>query len=200
VNDLVASFRASRGLLFLGLIAANAVTAGEVRVARPKYSPAERLAPARLRAVHEDEIRIQLDPYGRSFRGVTTHILATELDERALRRALREEHAYVSHDWMCDPTGYRFELLSGAGTSVVMGDEVPLSPGARIAAQFPVPCKVRLIEGGRLVTERKGDRLDVAVNGPGVYRVEAWLTLDGEDRGWIYANPIYVRTAVPAQR
>ena len=101
---------------------------------------------------------------------------------------------------MCDPTGFRFELLSGAGTSVVMGDEVPLSPEARIAARFPVPCKIRLIEGGRLVTERTGDRLDVAVNGPGVYRVEAWLTLDGEDRGWIYANPNYVRTAVPTQR
>jgi hypothetical protein len=144
--------------------------------------------------------RVDLDPYGRSFRGVSTHILAPKLSEPALRRALGEGHAYVSHDWMCDPTGFRFEWLSGASTSVVMGDEVPLSPGARIAAWFPVPCKIRLIEGGRLVTEQTGDRLDVAVNEPGVYRIETWLTLDGEDRGWIYANPIYVRTAVPARR
>ena len=91
-------------------------------------------------------------------------------------------------------------MLSGAGTSVVMGDEAPLSPGARLAARFPVPCKIRLLEGGRLVTQQTGDRLDVAVNEPGVYRVEAWLTLDGEDRGWIYANPIYVRAAVPGRR
>ena len=27
----------------------------------------------------------------------------------------------------------------------------------------------------------------------GVYRVEGWLKLDGEDRPWIYSNPIYVR-------
>jgi hypothetical protein len=79
----------------------------------------------------------------------------------------------------------------------MMGDEAPLSPGARIEARFPVPCKIRLMEGGRLVDEQSGDRLAVAVDGPGVYRVEARLTLDGEDRGWIYANPIYVRAAVP---
>jgi hypothetical protein len=130
---------------------------------------------------------------------VSTHILAPELSEPAIRRALREGHAYVSHDWMCDPTGFRSELITGTGKPALMGDEVPLSPGARIEAQFPVPCKIRLIEGGRLVAERAGDRLDVAVNEPGVYRVEAWLTLDGEDRGWIYANPIYVRAAVLAR-
>ena len=31
---------------------------------------------------------------------------------------------------------------------------------------------------------------------PGVYRVEGWLTLGGEDRGWIYSNPIYVRRTI----
>jgi len=35
--------------------------------------------------------------------------------------------------------------------------------------------------------------MDHVIMGPGVYRVEGWLTLDGEERGWIYANPIYVR-------
>jgi hypothetical protein len=42
--------------------------------------------------------RVDLDPYGRSFRGVSTHIFATDFNEPALRRALREGHAYVSHD------------------------------------------------------------------------------------------------------
>ena len=100
--------------------------------------------------------KVDLDPYSRAFRNVSTHILATELDEPAIRRALREGHAYVSHDWMCDPTGFRFELVSATGKSVIMGDEVPLSPGARIVAQFPVPCKIRLMEGGRVVNERTG--------------------------------------------
>ncbi len=56
--------------------------------------------------------RLDLDPYSRSFRNVSTHILASELSEPALREALRAGRAYVSHDWMCDPTGFRFELTS----------------------------------------------------------------------------------------
>jgi hypothetical protein len=143
--------------------------------------------------------KVDLDPYSRSFRNVSTHILAPELSESAIRRALREGHAYVSHDWMCDPAGFRYELTSGTGKPALMGDEVSLSPGARIEAQIPVSCKIRLIEGGRFVMEKLGDRLDLAVTEPGVYRVEAWLSLDGEDRGWIYSNPIYVRAAAPVQ-
>ena len=52
--------------------------------------------------------RLDIDPYHRSFRNQSTHILAQSLDEPAARGALREGHAYVSHDWMCDPTGSRF--------------------------------------------------------------------------------------------
>ena len=62
--------------------------------------------------------RLDLDPYRRSFRNVSTHILARTLDEPALRSALRAGHAYVSHDWMCDPTGSRLELISAATTGI----------------------------------------------------------------------------------
>jgi len=34
---------------------------------------------------------------------------------------------------------------------------------------------------------------EYTVENPGVYRLEGWLKIDGEDRPWIYANPIYVR-------
>lgn len=143
-----------------------------------------------------DELaRVDLDPYRRSFLDVSTHVLAPALDEPSVRKALREGHAYVSHDWMCDPTGFHVELTSAASPPAILGDEVSLTPGSRIKARSPVPCKFRLMEGGRPVTETTGDRLDVAIDKPGVYRVEAWLTVDGEDRGWVYANPIYVRPA-----
>jgi hypothetical protein len=139
--------------------------------------------------------RIDLDPYSRSFLNVSTHILAPELDEPSIRRALREGHAYVSHDWICDPTGFRFEALDGPVDSprALMGDEVKASPTLRLVAQTPVSCRIRLLRDGRPIEDRADDRLDVAVKEPGVYRIEAWLTLDGEERPWIYANPIYVR-------
>ena len=147
--------------------------------------------------------RIDLDPFSRSFRNVSTHIIAPELSEAAVRDALRAGHAYVSHDWMCDPSGFRFELVSfGEPEKVVstyterlanMGDERKLTKRMRLLAEFPVRCHIRLLEGGKLVAEQSGDRLRYDVSLPGVYRVEGWLESGGEERGWVYSNPIYIR-------
>jgi hypothetical protein len=49
------------------------------------------------------------------------------------------------------------------------------------------------MSGGRAIAERRGDRLEHDVAMPGVYRVEAWLEVGGEERPWIFTNPIYVR-------
>jgi len=46
--------------------------------------------------------RLDFDPYERSLRYVSTHILAHELSEPAIGEALRRGHAYVAHDWLCD--------------------------------------------------------------------------------------------------
>lgn len=136
-------------------------------------------------------VRVDLDPYYRSFRDVTTHILAPELTENAIRAALQQGHAYVSHDWMCDATGF-FLGLSAPDKSI-MGDETKFAAGQKLLAQFPVPCRIRLIQDGKAIADQESDHLEYAVAAPGVYRVEGWLKLDGEDRPWIYSNPIYVR-------
>jgi hypothetical protein len=136
-------------------------------------------------------VRADLDPYYRSFRDSTTHILATELTETAIRAALQQGRAFVSHDWMCDATGFSF-LLSPPARGI-MGDEVKFAQGQKLVARFPVPCHIRLLRDGKLVSDLESDRLEYAVEGPGVFRVEGWLKLDGEERPWIYSNPIYVR-------
>jgi hypothetical protein len=74
-----------------------------------------------------------------------------------------------------------------------MGDELRFSPGERLLARFPVPCHIRLLSGGKPVAEQSGDRLEHHIHNPGVYRVEGWLEVDGEERPWVYTNPIYVR-------
>ena len=137
--------------------------------------------------------RVDLDPYHRSFQNVSTHVFAPELTEPAVREALREGRAYVSHDWMCDPRGFRFGLVDPA---LLMGAEVAFKPGLELAASFPVACRIRLIRDGREVVAHTGDSLEHEVAEPGVYRVEGWLDLGGEERGWIYSNPVYVRAAL----
>ena len=138
--------------------------------------------------------RLDFDPYHRSFRNVSTHILAPKLEEAAVRDALRNGRAYVSHDWMCDPTGFRFELIGDKDERrAVMGDEVPFMTGTNLIARFPVSCHIRLLSGGRVIEEVTSDVLERAVTARGVYRVEGWLEVGGEDRGWVYSNPIYIR-------
>jgi hypothetical protein len=141
--------------------------------------------------------RLDFDPYFRSFRNSTTHILATEQSESAIRLALREGRAYVAHDWMCDPTGFTWTLVSGDERDrkqvATMGDEIEFAPGGKLVAEFPVPCRIRLFQSGSVIVDQDGDRLEFCPEVPGVYRVEGWLTLDGEERPWVYSNPIYLR-------
>ncbi|MFM7816667.1 MAG: histidinol phosphatase [Verrucomicrobiota bacterium] len=133
-------------------------------------------------------VRLDFDPYFRSFRNVSTHVLAPSLEEAALRRSLREGRAYVSHDWMCDPTGFQFETHGGW-----MGDEVAWHPGLELRARLPVPAQIRILRHGEEIASGHGTRFGVKAPGPGAYRVEAWLEIGGELRPWIYSNPIYLR-------
>jgi hypothetical protein len=135
--------------------------------------------------------RVDLDPYYRSFREVTTHILAPQLTEADIRAALQQGHVFVSHDWMCDATGFSF--LTSAPARGIMGDEIKFTPGQKLLARFPAVCRIRLLHNGKVLTDLESDQLEQAVASPGVYRVEGWLKLDGEERPWVYSNPIYVR-------
>jgi len=136
---------------------------------------------------------LDFDPYDRSFRYVTTHILSRRLEEQEVRDALSRGHCYVAHDWLCDPTGFYFVAQNDHGRTVgIMGDQVRPGGGLVLKAAFPAPCLIRVKLDGRVLGETKGDSLRIPVRGPGVYRIEAFLTIDGEQRPWIYSNPIYV--------
>jgi hypothetical protein len=141
--------------------------------------------------------RVDLDPYPVGLLSVCTHILAPELSEAALRAAIRGGRAYVSHDWMADPTGTRFELCRSGRPDdpplSLMGDERLFESGFSIRAVVPVPARLRLYRDGKLIAEQDGNSLARDVSEPGVYRLEAWLTLDSELRPWLYSNPIYLR-------
>lgn len=135
------------------------------------------------------------DPYAVAFRHVSTHILARELNEHDIRESLVAGRAYVSHDWLCDPTGFSFIAQNNLGV-FDMGDQVPLSGLAvgttRIHASLPIPAKLKLIHDGQVVAEANDATFTYTPKEPGSYRLEAWLTIDGEDRPWIFTNPIFV--------
>jgi hypothetical protein len=141
--------------------------------------------------------RVDIDPYRVAFRNVCTHVAASALDEPTLREAVRAGHVYVGHDWMGDPTGFRFEAFGGGPLPIAMqGDRLDW-PGTaegpiRLRAEVPIAGHIRLIEGGRVIATLDGDHIEHELTAAGTYRVECWLDLDGERRPWVYSNPIYV--------
>jgi acetyl esterase/lipase len=132
------------------------------------------------------------DPYEVSFLNLCTHILARELTEPEVRQALREGHVYVSHDWLCDPTGFAFGAVNNLGV-FPMGDTAVMTGNTRVVGLTPLPAKLKLIHNGAVVQEATGTNLTFVAKEPGPYRLEAWLTVDGEDRPWIYSNPVFLR-------
>ena len=139
--------------------------------------------------------KLDFDPFYRSFRNSSTHVLASKLEESAIRSALKAGHVFVAHDWMCDATGFRFEAIDANGKlSAKMGDQVKLSDGLKLTARLPLPAYIRLLRQGQEVANSEGKaEFEYAVKESGAYRLEAWLKLDGEQRPWIFANPVYVK-------
>lgn len=137
--------------------------------------------------------KLDFDPYERSLTFVATHILLKDVNEPAVRLALRQGHAFVAHDWLCDSTGFAFVAEKGGKRIGVMGDEVKLEPGLKLRLAAPATGIIKLFRDGKIIQEVSADKLDFVVKEAGIYRAEIWLTLDGEQRPWIYSNPIRVR-------
>lgn len=137
--------------------------------------------------------KLDFDPYERSLTFVATHVLLKELNETSVRQALRQGHAFVAHDWLCDATGFAFIAERNGKRIGVMGDEVKLEKGLKLRLAAPVAGTIKLFRNGQVVKEANADKMDFVVTEAGIYRAEVWLTLDGEQRPWIYANPIRVR-------
>ncbi|MBO0799233.1 MAG: histidinol phosphatase [Blastocatellia bacterium] len=136
--------------------------------------------------------KLDLDPYERSLTYVSTHILLRDFNEQAVRQALRAGHAYVAHDWLCDATGFTFIAELKGKRRGVMGDDVKFERDLRLRLEAPATGTIKLYRNGKVIRESKSDSLEFEVSEGGVYRAEVWLEIDGEQRPWIYGNPIRV--------
>ena len=137
-------------------------------------------------------LRLQFDPYDRSFGYIGTHTLATELTDSALFEALRSGRCYVSFDWIADGAGFQFDVRK-EGKTIPMGSESKWEPDLSLYVTTPAPARILLLRNGQSFTQVTGSTLACSLPEPGVYRVEVWTTLAGTDYAWIYSNPIYLR-------
>src|SRR5205807_424121 len=109
---------------------------------------------------HQDVILngVAFAPYEISFRNLVTHILAQDLTEPLIREALTNGHAYVAHDWLCDPTGFMFGAINNLGV-FPMGDAAPMLGRTRLSAVTPITAKIKLIHKGEQVHQITGTNL-----------------------------------------
>jgi hypothetical protein len=136
--------------------------------------------------------RLLLDPYENSLRHVGTHLLMTELSEKAVWQALKAGRAYVAFDWLADAAG--FDLAAHAGSRrFEMGSRPQWKKGLTLEGRAPLPGRWKVLRNGRLVAQSEGRACRLVVAAPGIYRAEVWLRVAGEDMVWILSNPVYVR-------
>jgi hypothetical protein len=137
---------------------------------------------------------LDLDPYERSLRHVSTHLWVRDVTEDEVREALAAGRCYVAFDWMADPTGFVFEAVDGE-RRFLSGDEPRHSTALELSAAAAIEVEWRLMADGREAARAQGVEFRHRPTAAGVYRIEAWLTLAGEPRPWILSNPIFVRPA-----
>jgi hypothetical protein len=139
-------------------------------------------------------LRFQLDPYENSLRHVGTHLLMSELSQKAVWETLEAGRAFVAFDWIADSTGFDFAALAGPGR-YEMGSQPAWQSGLRVRARAPLAVHWRLLRNRTMLRKCEGRTLDMPVTEPGNYRVEAWLTVGADEMIWILSNPIHVRAA-----
>lgn len=136
--------------------------------------------------------RWEVDPYERSVRFVSTHVLVKELTEDTLLDALRNGRVYVSFDELADATGFVWMAESG-GAQAVMGETIAFGTGVKLRAAAPCPCRFTVLRHGIRAHQEEGREIAWTTSEPGKYRVEAELNILGEWTPWVYSNPIEIK-------
>jgi hypothetical protein len=140
-------------------------------------------------------------PYEYHFQAINTHLYLPEppsgeisADRRAILQAFRAGHAFVGYDLPGSTRGFRF-TAQGKDCNAWMGDEILVQGGITLQVHLPQRAECRLIRNGKLLkTWTNRENCTHLTTEPGVYRVEVYVNAFGARRGWIFSNPIYVRS------
>ncbi|MCP4361088.1 MAG: CehA/McbA family metallohydrolase [Chloroflexi bacterium] len=143
-------------------------------------------------------IRRIIYPYETLFRAINTHILLPALltgdvarDKQQILQAIGRGHSWVAYDLPHSTKGFCF---SGHGLNKgTMGNRVQMNGSATLQIVTPTRANIKLIRHGEVVAAIENEvNLTHTPTEPGAYRVECTVPYLGQERGWIYSNPIYL--------
>ncbi|MFN2187266.1 MAG: CehA/McbA family metallohydrolase [Candidatus Promineifilaceae bacterium] len=141
----------------------------------------------------------EIYPYEFLFRNVNTHILSKkefkgkfEIDKGTVLEALAQGNCWIGYDLLADSAGFRFSAQGR--TKALMGEELEIGSGVTLQVRAPKRCDIRMIHNGVIVKNCVSDtNMTYVADDPGAYRVECFFPHKGQERGWIYSNPIYLK-------
>jgi len=144
-----------------------------------------------------------LFPYEFHFRCINTHLLVNnplsgilEEDRKMIIEALSSGHAFVGYDLPALTTGFRY-TAQGYNQTAIMGDEISAEKGITLQIRLPQPVECQLVKDGKVVkTWNNRESITYVTGEPGVYRVQCFIHFKGKRRGWIFSNPIYIRSRI----
>jgi hypothetical protein len=134
---------------------------------------------------------IPVDTYERSFKCVTTHILAADLDEKSILDAVKAGRCYVCFDWLGDPAGFVF-MCRVKDRQLLPGNSAGLADAPKILAESPLPAEYHLYRNGTKVLTADGRGFEYEVLAPGNYRLEVFLNVADEKLPWIFTNQLRI--------
>lgn len=146
-------------------------------------------------------LRRRVFSYAFHFQGINNHLLVPEklsgnlaVDRKMVLTALAQGSSFIGYDLPASTRGFRF-TAQGKDYSASIGEEMPLQDGITLQIRMPAPAECRLLHNGKVIQTWHGhDFCTQIINQPGVYRVECYIQYLGKKRGWIFSNPIYIRS------
>jgi hypothetical protein len=138
-------------------------------------------------------------PYEFHFSSIVNHLLIEEdlngnldHDKKMIYSALRSGSSFIAYDLPHPSRGFSF-TISNDEKIAGLGETLLLSRGATVQVSLPVAAELALVKDGQTIYQSTAlDHLAYPITETGAYRVEAHLEFQGQRRGWIFSNPIYV--------
>jgi len=144
---------------------------------------------------NQEIFSIMVDPYERSFRFVSNHVLIppdTEITQDSILNALLEGSSYIAFDQIADPSGFSFHAVID-GSALPMGSVVFQS--TQLVVQSSLLSRFKIFRSAEPYLELEGSHFEFDADEEGSYRVEVYpLGVPSllEGKPWIISNPIYV--------
>ena len=133
--------------------------------------------------------------HARTFDLLRTHLvcdrpLTGELpsDRATLLRALAAGSAWLTCPFVAPAHGSRLWAERADGQIIQLGGEAPAGQ-TQLRIRLPRTAEIIVIRDGARIHQSHGATVDLGLELPGVYRVEAWINR----RLWLLSNPIHLR-------